>query len=152
MRREPWAGHICSNPLTGGIRSSLHEPSANAFARPHVLRASAAFRLGQEVSFFLHATKKIFILARLADFFIARYRAEASVGTVRAAKHRQPQARRRNPTPHAHGVPLPGAGMVQKLRQPGRARRDVADYLLTFYHQKRLNSALGNMSPAEFER
>ncbi len=32
------------------------------------------------------------------------------------------------------------------------ARRDVADYLLTFYHQKRLNSALGNMSPAEFER
>ena len=42
--------------------------------------------------------------------------------------------------------------MVQKLRQPGRARRDVADYLLTFYHQKRLNSALGNMSPAEFER
>ena len=37
--------------------------------------------------------------------------------------------------------------MVQKLRQPGRARRDVADYLLTFYNQKRLNSALGNMSP-----
>ena len=32
------------------------------------------------------------------------------------------------------------------------ARRDVADYLLTFYNQKRLNSALGNMSPAEFER
>ena len=32
------------------------------------------------------------------------------------------------------------------------ARRDVADYLLTFYKQKRLNSALGNMSPAEFER
>ena len=31
------------------------------------------------------------------------------------------------------------------------ARRDVADYLLTFYNQKRLNSALGNMSPAEFE-
>ena len=25
-------------------------------------------------------------------------------------------------------------------------------YLLTFYNQKRLNSALGNMSPAEFER
>ena len=27
------------------------------------------------------------------------------------------------------------------------ARRDVADYLLTFYNQKRLNSALGNMRP-----
>lgn len=32
------------------------------------------------------------------------------------------------------------------------ARRDVADYLMTFYNQKRLNSALGYMSPAEFER
>jgi putative transposase len=32
------------------------------------------------------------------------------------------------------------------------ARRDVVDYLLTFYHQKRLNSVLGNMSPAEFEK
>jgi transposase InsO family protein len=32
------------------------------------------------------------------------------------------------------------------------ACRDVADYLMAFYHQKRLNSALGNMSPAEFER
>ena len=32
------------------------------------------------------------------------------------------------------------------------ARRDMADYLLTFYNQKRLNSALGNTSPAEFER
>ena len=32
------------------------------------------------------------------------------------------------------------------------ARWDVADYLLTFYNQKRLNSALGNMSPAEFEK
>ena len=32
------------------------------------------------------------------------------------------------------------------------ARRDVVDYLMTFYNQKRLNSALGYMSPAEFER
>ena len=32
------------------------------------------------------------------------------------------------------------------------ARWDVADYLLTFYNQKRLNSVLGNMSPAEFEK
>ncbi len=32
------------------------------------------------------------------------------------------------------------------------ARRDVADYLLTFYNQKHLNSVLGNMSPAEFEK
>ena len=38
--------------------------------------------------------------------------------------------------------------MAQRLRQPEEARRDVADYLLTFYNQKRLNSALGNMSPA----
>ncbi|WP_216352526.1 IS3 family transposase [Aquaspirillum sp. LM1] len=32
------------------------------------------------------------------------------------------------------------------------ARRDVADYLMKFYNQKRLHSALGEMSPAEFER
>ena len=32
------------------------------------------------------------------------------------------------------------------------ARRDVADYLMTFYNQKRLSSTLGYMSPAEFER
>ncbi len=32
------------------------------------------------------------------------------------------------------------------------ARRDVADYLLTFYKQKRLNLARRNMSLAEFER
>lgn len=32
------------------------------------------------------------------------------------------------------------------------ARRDVADYIMTFYNQKRLNSALGYMSPAAFER
>lgn len=38
------------------------------------------------------------------------------------------------------------------LPESEEALRDVVDYLLMFYKQKRLNSALDNMSPAEFER
>ncbi len=55
-----------------------------------------------------------------------------------------------------HGVLLPesedGAGWRRNYANQEEAHRDVADYLMTFYNQKRLHSALGEISLAEFER
>lgn len=63
------AGHVFSNTLMGDIRSGPHEPSASAFARLHILRASAAFRLGQEVSFFSSRGQENFHLGPFSRFF-----------------------------------------------------------------------------------
>ncbi len=40
----------------------------------------------------------------------------------------------------------------RRYRTRGEARRDVFEYIETFYNPKRLHQSLGYVSPVEFER